>query len=141
MLWLPLQIFFRMLIGWIAENHYRIIFHSFQIRNGKLQLLVLPDEGTSISRIHKQAVGCIECRLGVTEFIAWLPFNETWKGYCAHFCLSVCLTVCVFVCKPDCRWTNHPILMKFVEIVYSRNGKSPTFWIWTCNLSVTTPSL
>ena len=45
------------------------------------------------------------------------------KGYCDHFCLSDCVSVCHFVRKHDSRRTNHPILMKFGQIVYNHNRK------------------
>ena len=44
-------------------------------------------------------------------------------GYCDHFCLSVCLSVCHFVRKHDNSRTNHPILIKFGQIVYNHNRK------------------
>ena len=48
-------------------------------------------------------------------------------GYCDHFCLSVCVCVCVCVChfvrRHDNSKTNHPILIKFGQIVYNHNRK------------------
>ena len=42
---------------------------------------------------------------------------------CLCVCLSVCLCVCHFVCKHDNSRTNHPILIKFGQIVYTHNRK------------------
>ena len=57
---------------------------------------------------------------------AYLPLHIKCEGVLwslLSVCLSVCLCVCHFVCKHNNSRTNHPILMKFGQIVYNHNRK------------------
>ena len=52
----------------------------------------------------------------------YLPLHIKCEGVLWSL-LSVCLCVCHFVCKHNNSRMNHPILMKFGQIVYNHNRK------------------
>ena len=57
-------------------------------------------------------------------FNVFTPSQILWWGIVITFvCVSVCVCVCHFVRKHDNSRTNHPILIKFGQIVYNDNRK------------------